>query len=97
MNNLLLKISSPVKIRMNDRNYKLECLISELEDKLNNKNRINYDNDNACIFLKHENYSKDIRDEIANLYVQKGWSKVEHMTSSENGERPGLTEFKFYW
>ena len=40
-------------------------------------------------------YPKSIRDEIAQKYRDCGWNFVEHRTSSENGERPGLTEFRF--
>lgn len=39
-------------------------------------------------------YSKSVRDEIARRYREAGWKYVIHRTSSENGERPGLTHFK---
>jgi ectoine hydroxylase-related dioxygenase (phytanoyl-CoA dioxygenase family) len=43
-------------------------------------------------------YSKTVRDKIAQKYIDEGgWSKVTHRTSSENGERGGLTAFSFYF
>ena len=44
--------------------------------------------------LKGE-YPKHIRDEVAQRYRDSGWEFVEHRTSSELGERPGITEFRF--
>ena len=41
-------------------------------------------------------YSKEARNEASKLYKEAGWKEVEHKTSSENGERPGLTLFTFY-
>ena len=38
--------------------------------------------------------SLTIRNEIAQSYKDAGWKYVEHETSSENGERPGLTSFR---
>lgn len=40
-------------------------------------------------------YPVEIRNEIAKKYKENGWEFVYHQTSSENGERPGLTCFKF--
>lgn len=39
--------------------------------------------------------SISLRDQIAQMYVDAGWNYVYHCTSSENHERPGLTEFQF--
>ena len=36
-----------------------------------------------------------LRNAIAEEYVKAGWHKVYHHTTSENGERPGLTAFVF--
>ena len=36
-----------------------------------------------------------LRNAIAEEYVKSGWHKVYHHTTSENGERPGLTCFVF--
>lgn len=40
-------------------------------------------------------YPKQLRNEIAQRYKDSGWEFVDHRTSSELGERPGLTEFRF--
>lgn len=40
-------------------------------------------------------YPLDIRNVMAKKYHDAGWKYVYHQTSSENGERPGLTCFKF--
>ena len=39
--------------------------------------------------------SVEIRNKIGQKYKDAGWKYVYHRTSSENGERPGLTSFKF--
>lgn len=39
--------------------------------------------------------SVDVRNEIAIKYIQAGWNYVYHNTTSENGERAGLTGFEF--
>lgn len=38
-------------------------------------------------------YDSSLRDEVAKRYIDHGWFAVAHRTSSENGERAGLTEF----
>lgn len=40
-------------------------------------------------------YAVVLRDAIAKRYLKAGWNYVYHGTSSENGERPGLTSFTF--
>lgn len=40
-------------------------------------------------------YSLNVRNIIANKYKENGWDFVYHQTSSENGERAGLTCFIF--
>ena len=44
--------------------------------------------------LKFEIY-KGYRKKIAQRYLEEGWYRVAHITSSENGERGGLTHFYF--
>lgn len=43
----------------------------------------------------HEELSYDIREEISEMYKEAGWKYVSHKVSSENGEKAGLTSFKF--
>lgn len=40
-------------------------------------------------------YPVSVRNAIGKKYKKSGWKHVYHQTSSENGERPGLTCFKF--
>lgn len=40
-------------------------------------------------------YPVEVRNIISTMYVKAGWNYVYHKTSSENGERPGLTQFYF--
>lgn len=73
----------------------IEQLENEIDKKLS-KSFLTYDNYIEVILCKE--YSKQLRDSIVNKYIKEGgFLKVEHSTSSENGERAGLTNFKFYF
>lgn len=41
-------------------------------------------------------YNRNVCDEIEKLYTDAGWAKVSCKTSSENGERGGLTGLQLY-
>ena len=41
-------------------------------------------------------YNRQTCDEIERIYMEAGWSKVKCKTSSENGERGGLTGLQLY-
>lgn len=43
----------------------------------------------------YNEYPVAVRNRIAARYTANGWKYVYHCTSSENGEKPGLTNFKF--
>lgn len=45
--------------------------------------------------ILYNEYAVVLRDAIAKRYLKAGWNYVYHGTSSENGERPGLTSFSF--
>lgn len=45
--------------------------------------------------ILYNEYAVMLRDAIAKRYLKAGWNYVYHCTSSENGERPGLTSFSF--
>ena len=45
--------------------------------------------------ILYNEYAVVLRDAIAKRYLKAGWNYVYHGTSSENGERPGLTSFTF--
>ena len=41
-------------------------------------------------------YNRQTCDEVERIYTEAGWSKVKCKTSSENGERGGLTGLQLY-
>ena len=43
-----------------------------------------------------DEYPREVCDEIEKIYKGVGWKNVKCKTSSENGERPGLTELELY-
>ena len=43
------------------------------------------------IFISGEITSLDIRNQLSRMYYEAGWNTMIFKTSSENGERPGLT------
>lgn len=84
-------------IKPNDlKNMEIENTnFEELEEKIDNSIK-NF----HCWFPWEEaiiegEYSFEIRNIIAKKYKENGWDFVYHQTSSENGERAGLTCFRF--
>lgn len=55
-------------------------------------NHGNYDYELAMI---DDESPVELRNAVAKKYKEAGWKYVYHRTSSENGERPGLTSFIF--
>jgi hypothetical protein len=48
--------------------------------------------------MLQEEYPKETRDYIVDKYKDDSrWTKIAHKTSSEDGEMPGLTQFRFYF
>lgn len=45
--------------------------------------------------LIDEEYPTNIRNAIAENYKRVGWNYIYHRTSSEHGDKPGLTSFIF--
>lgn len=60
------------------------------------RNISDYAHNGKIHIILDEEYPVIVRDLIAEKYREAGWKKVTHKTSSENGERPGLTGFTFY-
>lgn len=86
---------SPQELRkIKDNNIDIENLCKDICEELK-KTELQYE-DRVEIILRGS-YSKEIRNSIAEKYKGVGWSDVTHNTSSENGERPGLTVFAFYY
>ena len=90
-----MKIPTPEeineKINLNEKDILLEIVINEL----NNSTTLDW-YDNYYIVIIQSEYSKKSRDYVVDEFKKVGWKKIEHKTSSENGERPGLTSFVFY-
>ena len=90
-----MKIPTPEEIKnklfLNEKDILLETVINEL----NNSTTLDW-YDNYYIVIIQSEYSKKSRDYVVEEFKKVGWKKIEHKTSSENGERPGLTSFKFF-
>lgn len=72
--------------------YSIDDIIAEIDAEIVENHHL-YPMCDFAILTKE--YPKSVRDEIARKYRDSGWNFVGHRTSSENGERPGLTEFRF--
>lgn len=73
------------------KNVNVERFIHEIDEEII-RNHGDYPWETAII----GSLPMDTRNTIAMKYVNEGgWKYVYHITSSENGERGGLTNFKF--
>lgn len=70
---------------------KLEEAVSKFEEQL--KDEEEEDEDYYHLLIVGE-YNREVCDQIQKLYTDAGWKKVICRTSSENGERGGLTGLK---
>ena len=91
-----MKIPTPEEINnklflINEKDILLENVINEL----NNSTTLDWNYNHIVIIIPSE-YSKESRDYVVEEFKKVGWKKIEHKTSSESGERPGLTSFNFF-
>ena len=90
-----MKIPTPEEIKnklfLNEKDILLETVINEL----NNSTTLDWYNNYYIVIIQSE-YSKKSRDYVVDEFKKVGWKKIEHKTSSEKGEKPGLTSFIFY-
>ena len=91
-----MKIPTPEEINnklflINEKDILLENVINEL----NNSTTLDWNYNHIVIIIPSE-YSKESRDYVVEEFKKIGWKKIEHKTSSESGERPGLTSFNFF-
>lgn len=97
-----MKLTTPVDIKnvikTTQKDRAVELIEREFKNEIDGLNLGNKPGfyDKIKIIISGE-YQKEIRDDIVKSYQSIGWSKVEHQTSSENKERPGLTSFIFYF
>ena len=61
--------------------------ISEFESKWRQESK---DRDHYHVVITGE-YPREVCDQVQSIYKEAGWAKTLCKTSSENGERPGLT------
>jgi hypothetical protein len=54
------------------------------------------DNEDRYHLVIEGEYSRELLDEVEVIYTEAGWRRVRCKTSSENGERPGLTGLLLY-
>lgn len=93
---MIKAISPDVVYDFNTENHIVICsIIEEINTKLITLSSSNPQiNDYPEILLEGElDYS--LRNKIAQEYIIAGWKCVAHQTTSENGERAGLTYFVF--
>ena len=91
-----MKIPTPEEINnklllINEKDILLENVINEL----NNYTTLDWYNNYYTVIIQYE-YSKKSRDYVVDEFKKVGWKRIEHKTSSESGERPGLTSFNFF-
>ena len=86
-----------VRIMKRERDLKdMNAFIAKIDAEIENDIKIwNREGTHVEAIITGEP-SLELRDEIAKCYIDEaGWGYVYHRTSSENGERPGLTHFIF--
>lgn len=81
----MVKVTSPDEMSMDED--LLNDLIEKFEIKLRKERK---GSDYYTLVITGE-YPRDIYDRIERVYKDAGWKKATVKSSSENGERPGLT------
>lgn len=71
------------------------CDFDKLEKDIDESIKSNHGDYDWEEALLDKEYPLSVRNEIGKRYMENGWKYVYHQTSSENGERPGLTLFVF--
>jgi len=83
---------------MGKMNTAFRNLVKAVDAKLiEAKNAEEWSGGNTVTIVVSREFIPQLRDMVAKKYVEAGWAAVRHRTSSENGERPGLTQFIFYF
>ena len=86
-----MKAMSPEVYENMQINFKKDLIVEKINEELKNyANNPTYDWVEVII---DGDYSTTVRNEAAKEFVKVGWKKVYHRTSSENGEKSGLTRF----
>ena len=90
LNNYNMKISKPSDITSGTS--LLEEAISKFEEELRNDDK----DENYYHLVIIGEYNREVCDEIQKLYLEAGWAKTICKTSSEKGERGGLTGLQLW-
>jgi predicted rRNA methylase YqxC with S4 and FtsJ domains len=85
-----MNITSPQE--MTSGTSKVEEAVSKFEEQFAKDEK---DQQHYHLVIVGE-YNRQTCDEVEKIYSQAGWQKVKCRTSSENGERGGLTGLQLY-
>lgn len=86
-----MKITSPKEMKKT-KDFDLKEALSKFEQMLLEEKK----NQSYYHIVINGEYNRDICDNIEKLYTEQGWEKVTCKTSSENGERRGLTGLQLH-
>ena len=70
--------------------------LEEAVDKFNEEFKKDCKDQDYYFLVIDVEYNREVCDEIQKLYTDAGWKKVKCITSSENGERGGLTGLQLW-
>ena len=85
-----MKITKPQE--MTSGTSKVEEAVSKFEEQFAKDEK---DQQSYHLVIVGE-YNRQTCDEVQRIYTEAGWAKVKCRTSSENGERGGLTGLQLY-
>lgn len=77
---------------MTSETSKFEEAVSKFEKQFKKENK----DENYYHLVIVGEYNREVCDEIQKIYTEAGWKKVNCRTSSENGERGGLTGLQLW-
>ena len=78
--------------QMTSGTTKVQEAISKFEEQLSDEEK----DEQYYHLVIDEEYNRQTCDEIERIYTEAGWLNVKCRTSSENGERGGLTGLQLY-
>lgn len=86
-----MEVTTPEQMNIDDSTLLKELIgLFEEELKASEKGQDSYS------IVVYGEYPKPICNKVEKIYKEAGWRSVVCKTSSENGERPGLTGLRLY-
>jgi len=85
MTHFIVKVTSP--LGMSSGISKVEELVNKFEKEFSKEKKDQY----YYHLVVVGEYNRAACDEVEKIYSKAGWLNVKCITSSENGEKPGLT------